>query len=298
MSASIVSRNPHLVAVLQALLVTFLWSTSWVLIKVGLKDISPLTFAGLRYTLAFLCLLPLMFRAGRRAEIAALSRRDWLWLGLLGIVFYSATQGAQFLALKHLPAVTLSLLLNFTVIVTALLGMLLAERPNAVQWVGIGVFLAGVVIYFYPIDVPANEVLGLGFAGIGVVANAVSAILGRYINRDKNISPLTVTVVSMGIGSVAMLGAGVLTEGLPTLSPSNLLLVLWLAVVNTAFAFTLWNQTLRTLSAVESGVINNTMLIQIAILVWLFLGEKISEQEILGMVIAVVGILVVQLRRT
>ena len=38
---------------LQALLVTFLWSTSWVLIKIGFADIPPLTFAGLRYTLAF-----------------------------------------------------------------------------------------------------------------------------------------------------------------------------------------------------------------------------------------------------
>ena len=40
----------------------------------------------------------------------------------------------------------------------------------------------------------------------------------------------------------------------------------WLALVNSAFAFTLWNRTLRTLSATESSVINNTMLIQIAIL--------------------------------
>jgi len=37
--------SPHLRAVLQALFVTFLWSTSWVLIKLGLKDIPPLTFA-------------------------------------------------------------------------------------------------------------------------------------------------------------------------------------------------------------------------------------------------------------
>ena len=49
-------RSPHVTAVFQALFVTFLWSTSWVLIKIGLVDIAPLTFAGLRYGLAFLCL--------------------------------------------------------------------------------------------------------------------------------------------------------------------------------------------------------------------------------------------------
>ena len=44
--------SAHTRAVLQALLVTFLWSTSWVLIKFGLTGIPPLTFAGLRYSLA------------------------------------------------------------------------------------------------------------------------------------------------------------------------------------------------------------------------------------------------------
>ncbi|HKZ55913.1 MAG TPA: DMT family transporter [Anaerolineales bacterium] len=53
--------SPHLSAVFQALFVTFLWSTSWVLIKWGLDEIPPLIFAGLRYGLGFLCLLPFAF---------------------------------------------------------------------------------------------------------------------------------------------------------------------------------------------------------------------------------------------
>ena len=40
--------SPQFKAVLQALFVTFLWSTSWVFIKFGLVDIPALTFAGLR----------------------------------------------------------------------------------------------------------------------------------------------------------------------------------------------------------------------------------------------------------
>jgi drug/metabolite transporter (DMT)-like permease len=42
------------------------------------------------------------------------------------------------------------------------------------------------------------------------------------------------------------------------------LIIGWLSVINTAFAFTLWNHTLRTLTAVESSVMNNTVLVQIA----------------------------------
>jgi drug/metabolite transporter (DMT)-like permease len=73
--------------------------------------------------------------------------------------------------------------------------------------------------------------------------------------------------------------------------------VAWLAVVNTAFAFVLWNHTLRRLTAVESSVANNTMLVQISILAWVFLGENLSAREILGLVLAALGTLLVQLRR-
>ena len=52
----------HTKAIWQALLVTFLWSTSWVLIKFGLGEIPPLLFAGLRYGLAALILLPWLLR--------------------------------------------------------------------------------------------------------------------------------------------------------------------------------------------------------------------------------------------
>jgi drug/metabolite transporter (DMT)-like permease len=51
--------SPRLHAILQAILTTFLWSTSWVLIKFGLRgELPPITFSDLRYELAFLCLAP------------------------------------------------------------------------------------------------------------------------------------------------------------------------------------------------------------------------------------------------
>jgi len=53
--------SAHARATAEALFVTFLWSTSWVLIKWGLPSIPPLTFAGLRYVMAFLCLAPALW---------------------------------------------------------------------------------------------------------------------------------------------------------------------------------------------------------------------------------------------
>jgi drug/metabolite transporter (DMT)-like permease len=290
-------RLPHLAAVLQALFVTFLWSTSFVLIKVGLKDIPPFTFAGLRYTLAFLCLLPFVLRPTSRQLVRDLSMHDWRRLVVLGLLYYAITQGSAFFGLNYLPSATISMLLNFTTIIVALLGVLwLAERPAGLQWIGVFVNIAGVIVYFHAEPFAADQIVGLVVVAIGVLANAGSSILGRRINREDDIHPIIVTAISMGVGAIVLLVTGLLTESLPRLGPVHWAIIGWLAVVNTAFAFTLWNHTLRVLPAVESSIINNTMLIQVTVLSWLFLDESLYWWQVVGMVLAGLGTLVVQLR--
>jgi drug/metabolite transporter (DMT)-like permease len=101
----------------------------------------------------------------------------------------------------------------------------------------------------------------------------------------------------MAVGSVALLASGIAVQGFPAIPIEGWLIVAWLAVVNTAVAFPIWNRTLRTLSAVESSIINSTMLVQIAMLAWLFLGETLSPQDLAGLALVAVGVLVVQLGR-
>lgn len=287
--------SPRLLAIAQALFVTLLWSTSWVLIKKTLNEIPPLTFAGLRYTLAFIVLLPGLYR--RKAEISSLSRKDWARLALLGVLFYTLTQGGQFVTLNYLEAITFSLMLNFSAVIVAVIGIFtLRENPSRLQWLGISIFLLGVLVYFLPKSIPAGQWIGYVFGGGTVLANALASILGRSINREIRISPYLVTVISMGVGAVLLLGSGLVIEDLSPISLNGWLVIAWLAVVNTAFAFTLWNVTLQELTAVESNIINNTMLIQIAILAWIFLGERLDAIGIFGLILAAVGVLIVNLK--
>jgi drug/metabolite transporter (DMT)-like permease len=292
----LMKTSKHTRAIFQALMVTFLWSTSWVLIKISLKDIPPLTFAGLRYSLAALILLPALFK--KRAAVKALTGKDWRNLILLGLVFYAIAQGGQFLTMQHLDNVTLSLLLNFTSIVVAFLGIVgLREKPTWLQWGGIALFLAGVLVYFLPQGGLAGSPLGYLLAGMTVLANAVGALLGRGVNREKRIPPMVVTAISMGLGAVLMLGLGIAMEPWPTFNLVNALVILWLGVVNTAFAFNLWNLSLQDLTAMESSIINNTMMIQIAILSWIFLGDRLNGVEIGGLLLAAVGIFLANVRK-
>jgi drug/metabolite transporter (DMT)-like permease len=287
----------HVTAILQALLVTFLWSTSFIIIKLGLSEIPPLTYAGMRYFIAFLVFIPFMLRQKNINQIKQLNSRQIKKLFLLGLIFYAFTQGTQFVGLSLLPSVTVSLMLNFTPIVVAVLGIIwLNEKPTIIQWVGTSIFIVGIVVYFIPLNTIVSQGIGILVMVVGVAANALSSILGRDINRQKNISPLVVTFISMGFGSIILFSTGLIKDGIPEIGITTWLLLLWLALVNTAFAFTLWNKTLRSLSAMESSIINGTMLIQIAFLAWIFLGESITIYKGIGMGIAAIGALLVQLK--
>lgn len=286
-------------AILLAVSVTIIWSFSWVLIKIGLNDdIPPILFAGLRYGFASLILFVVILASRqRRTKLRQITSRNMLRLLILGIFFYAATQGLVFLSLDYLPAATFSLLLNFTPVVVLIGGVLfLNEIPNRLQYIGLGIFLVGTVVYFFP----TPQVLGIGLL-IGIatmVANAVSSLLGRAINRRLEMDAILVTAVSMGMGSSILVILGLLLEGIPTISMQGWLIILWLASVHTALAFTLWNITLQVLSASESSIINNTMLIQTALLAWVFLGEALTVRQMIALAVASVGIIVFQLRKT
>ncbi len=206
-------------AILLAIFVTVIWSFSWVLIKFGLQDnIPPLTFAGLRYTIAAIILLMVVLRSTeRRHQLQQLSRADWIRLGSLGLLYYTATQGLLFLALSYLPAATYSLILNFTSIVVMIGGVIfLKEYPNRIQIGAMLIFLCGILLYFFPTSQPI--LIGLVIGVLSMLSNAASSLLGRAINRQLTQTALTVTVVSMGIGASVLLIIGLAVEGWQTIS--------------------------------------------------------------------------------
>ena len=248
--------------------------------------------------MSFFLFFPFVINKKYIREIKQLKVGHWKNLILLGIVFYTFTQGTQFLGLSLLPSVTVSLMLNFTPLIVAIMGVFwLSENPSRIQWIGSALFITGIIIYFFPISLSGNQIVGFVIMFIGVLANAGSSIIGRNVNKRRDISPIIVTFISMGIGTIILIVIGTSMNGMPVLSLKVWFYLIWLAAVNTALAFTLWNLTLRTLIALESSIINGTMLIQIAVLAVYFLDENLSFQKVIGMLIAGGGAVLVQIKK-
>ena len=285
------------------LLVTFLWATSWVLIKIGLDDLDlrPVSFAGLRYALAALLLAPLGWRALRRAHRRGHLALDAPLAGrvvVLGIVFYAVAQGAQFAALSTLPAAAVGVLLaSIPVWVAAVAWLRGEEAASPEQLAGIGVLLAGIGLYFGPFALPDAGWAGILAAGGCIVASTASAHLSRDLNRDAQTrlgGAVGLTSASMAVGAVVLLGTGLLLEGWPALDGRGWAIVTWLAVVNTAFAFTAYNVVLRVLTAVESSVIVNLLPVMVAGMAWIVLDERLAPLQVAGLLLAAGGAAVVQ----
>ena len=289
-------RPSHLGAVGLALLVTVLWSSSWVLIRWGLDDeaLEPVSFAALRYGIAAAALMGwVLARRPLRQEMLALKPTQVVHVVSLGVVFYALTQGAQFVAIDNQPAATSALVLSLTpLLVAGVASWSLSETPSPRQLVGALLVAAGALLYFQG-GLGATAV-GMAAALIALGANVGSTAIGRGINRRADIPPVVVTALSMACGAAILVIVGSAAEGVPTVSLRAWVIIAWLAVVNTSLAFTWWNLSQQRLSAIESAGINNTMLIQIAVLGWIFLGESPGPVEIGGIVLVSLGVFLTQ----
>ena len=205
----------HSLAVASALLGTILWSSSWVLIRVGLDDerLAPITFAGLRYGLARAIMLGwVAARGSHRDLVRQLERGTVLRLVLLGIVFYTITQGAQFVAIDNQPAATTSLVLSFTALAVAFAsGRSLGEGATRRQLVGASVVVVGAWTYFG--GGLGVTTIGMVAALVALIANVTGSLLGRLVNRDGHLPAVLVTAISMAFGSSILVIVGFSVEG-------------------------------------------------------------------------------------
>lgn len=284
-------------------LVSLLWSSSWILIRTGLEDadLSPLTFAGLRYGVAALALTLWLTARRRPPEIELLTGRHvgsghrnrvrvvpWGRLVALGLVQFAVTQGAQFVAIDHQPAATTSLLLATTPLLVALSGGLIGERPTLLHVLAGVTIGAGSAVYF------SGELgwtaIGLTAALVGLGGNAGAVLLGRATMRAAAVYATELTRTTMAIGAVTLMAVGLTVDGWPRLTVTGAAIVAWLATVNTAAAFTWWNVCLRHLQAAEVAAINSTMVIQIPLLAWIFLDESLGWAEAAGLGVVAAGV--------
>jgi len=289
------TSKARVLALTEAFLVTFLWSTSYILIKIGVEEINPLAFASYRYFLASFFLIIFSVFVYKKDLMNVGHRQAAIFL-ILGFTGYFIAQGLQFIGLYYLSPVTVSFILNLTPVYVLIFSVLfIGEKPSIIQLLGIILSLVGIVVFFYGFlqilveitGVLATILSGLGWAGYMILSR-------YYLKKKENI--FIFTTYSMLSGSIMLLSITMFTGNATSVSANGWAIIFWLSIVNTALAFALWNHALKTLKVFEQSILQNTMLIQITLLSIVFLQEQITLQKVFGMVMVFIGVLIAQLR--
>ena len=112
----------------------------------------------------------------------------------------------------------------------------------------------------------AGQQIGILVVIVSGLSWAIYLIIVRKIQRVDSFGSLKLTTLTMGIGTAGLVLLAAVFDGPWPISLNGLLIILWLSVVNTALAFLLWNHVLRSIHAYELSVIQNSMLVQVAVL--------------------------------
>lgn len=132
-------------AALLLLLCTMFWGFAFVAQKSAMGSIGPLSFAGVRYIIGGLLVLPLAIGEWRRRKVE-LSRPQWLLVGVLCFAFFMGSWLQQ-AGLATTTATNGGFLTGLYVFFVPLIGYFVFRvRPHPIVYVGVPLALVG--IYF------------------------------------------------------------------------------------------------------------------------------------------------------
>lgn len=281
------------------LLLCLIWGSTWMFIKLGLEDLPPLTFAGIRFVIAVTILVSWV--SIRRLSWPRASR-DWLLLAVSGVLAFCLNYGLLFWGEQYISS-GLAALLQATI---PAFGLVIAhfylpsERLTAAKVVGIvlGVFGVGVVFS------SQLQTAGKG-ALLGCAALVLSSICAAYSNvlvkaYGKKLDPAILAGGQMFFGMIPLLVIGIPFEGNPLRfhwTPISVFALLYLAVVGSVVAFLLYYWLVQHMDVTKTMLIALVTPVVAVILGMLVLKEELGWRTLGGGALIISGIALVVWRR-
>jgi drug/metabolite transporter (DMT)-like permease len=186
-----------------------IWGTTWMAIRVVVRDVPPFRAPAIRFLLAAL-LLFIIVLAGRRKLPAG--REQWRALIVLGVTMIGLPYGLIFWAEgrinSSLTAVLYSALPLFVAFLTPLVSRERVPRRavNAMVWA-----VGGIAVLFYSERAFSSHMIAGGLAVVGaVISNAWASIYAKQQLAD--IDPFSGTAVQFAVAALILFGASLTLE--------------------------------------------------------------------------------------
>lgn len=278
---------------LYAILASVLWAIVNPVIKTGLSyDMTPMNFAGLRFTSVGIILLAYTWHKGMWEEV----RKNSKLFTLLTLVNIFLGYAAFYIGVNLVDGAISSIIMGITPFVNIILSHIMTknDKLNKHKVISILISLVGLLMII-GVKSGGYSINGIGLIGIGllfmnIIFQGYSAI--KVAEYKANIDPVFLNAVQMFFGGFLLYVTGVAIEGYKQFigKPIGFYLSLGTLVFVSVFAFSFWFIALQDKNTKVSEVNMCRLINPIlgAILSWIMLPDEVPTfNTVAGMIIIV-----------
>ena len=262
-----------------------LWGSQYVISKIALRTVPPVTLLALRYLVS----VPALFIVLRlRHALTPIKKGDWPILFAIGFTGYFASFCLQMLGINRLTGSVSSLLGAMNpIFIPILAAFFLHERITPAKIACVALSMAGVVV-IVGVDGTVDASGALMLASVFLWSTAsiiIRRVSGRY-------DPMQIALIAI-LCALPFTGGWSLIElqSAPcSFTLESVLAVLYMGVLGTAVTHSLWNYSLRVMDASFCSMFYPMQPLVSSILGVLFLHEAVTPGFVIGALMICCGI--------
>lgn len=290
-SGNWLGNQPYLLLSITALC----WAGNAIVGRLAAGHIPPVTLAFLRWSLAFLIILPLAWKH---------LVRDWGAIrGHLGIMVFLSMTGVgaftslQYWSLEHTQALNTLLLQSAGPLIVALWSLLLlGVRLTPAQAGGIAVSLVGVLVILLHGDLTALSSIAFNKGDlIFIVALAIFGLYSVLSLKRPNIHGLSFVAFTFGCGAACLVPLFIWelsARPVMQLDTANLLSLFYVAVFPSTVAYLCFNRAVQLIGANRAAPFFHVVPVFGTVMSIVFLGEHPQPFHLIGFALVLTGVFV------
>ena len=268
------------------------WSSTWLVIKIGLRDLPPISYAGIRFVVAVIVLLAVSVG---RVRLLPQRRSDYALLGFTGVLMFAVNYGLLFWGELHVSS-GLAAVLQATIPIFGMVfaHLMLPDEPMRLQK------LAGSLLALGGVAIICARLLGFNglmafWGGLGIVFGAAGAAFSNVLLKARvlPVAPAMIAAWQMIFGTAPLLVTGFIVEGNPLRfhwTTLSIFCLLYLAVIGSALAFLLLYWLLPRMTVTNLQTISLITPPGAVALGWAVGGEKFSLWSLVGACFVLAGV--------
>ncbi len=285
------ANQPYLLLSITALC----WAGNAIVGRLAAGHIPPVTLSFLRWSLAFLIILPFAWKHLRRDWGAIRARLGTMIV--LSVTGIGAFNTLQYWALEHTQALNTLLLQSAGPLFVAMWSLiLLGVRLTPAQAVGIALSLTGVLVILLHGDL--TTLASIEFNKGDLIFTVALAIFGLYsvlsLKRPQ-IHGLSFVGFTFGCGAVCLVPLWIwelFTRPVMQLNAANLLSLFYVAVFPSTLAYLCFNRGVQLIGANRAAPFFHVVPVFGSAMAIVFLGERPQLFHIIGFALVLTGVFV------